>query len=110
MITKRIEKFYSKNLNLIFEDSIESILYNQKEDEKDEKEIIKIILKSGKEIKTNLIIQAIGVHSNNELAKNSNLKIGNKGGILVNEKFECFSNEDNTKLDSIFSKNKNLFF
>ena len=107
MITKRIEKFYSKNLNLIFEDSIESILYNQKEDEK---EIIKIILKSGKEIKTNLIIQAIGVHSNNELAKNSNLKIGNKGGILVNEKFECFSNEDNTKLDSIFSKNKNLFF
>jgi CoA-disulfide reductase len=44
----------------------------------------KILLQSGKEIHTDLIILAIGVIPENHLAKELGLKLGQKGGILVN--------------------------
>src|SRR5690625_4452861 len=44
-----------------------------------------ITLMSGKQIHTDLIILSIGVQPENELAENARLKIGNLGGIKVNE-------------------------
>lgn len=45
----------------------------------------KIILQSGKEIETDLIIFAIGVRPESQIAKDANLKVGERGGIQVNE-------------------------
>lgn len=45
----------------------------------------KVILESGKEILTDLIVMAIGVKPENKLALESGLEIGKTGGIKVNE-------------------------
>eukprot|EP01080_Neovahlkampfia_damariscottae_P009927 gene9927-2248_t len=95
IITKRVQEKYSKNIKIIFEDSIESI-----EHQKDNK---KINLKSKKVIEANIIVQAVGVHPNSELGKNSGLKIGKRGGTLVNEKFECSSVDEDIPKGTIFS-------
>ena len=44
-----------------------------------------VILKSGKKIKTDMIIMAIGVKPETILAKEASLKLSNKGYIIVNE-------------------------
>lgn len=53
----------------------------------------KVILESGKEIIADLIIMAIGVKPENQLALEAGLDIGKTGGIKVNE-FLQTSNED----------------
>lgn len=45
----------------------------------------KVILKSGKEIKAELIITSIGVQPENDLALEAGLEIGERGAIRVNE-------------------------
>jgi NADPH-dependent 2,4-dienoyl-CoA reductase/sulfur reductase-like enzyme/peroxiredoxin family protein/rhodanese-related sulfurtransferase/TusA-related sulfurtransferase len=50
-------------------------------------------LESGKEIKADLVIMAIGVKPENELAKEAGLDIGKKNGIRVNEYLQT-SDED----------------
>jgi len=45
----------------------------------------KLVLQSGKEIKTDLIIFAIGVRPESQIAKDAGLKVGERGGIQVNE-------------------------
>jgi CoA-disulfide reductase len=64
-----------KGVNLILEDGV-------KEFENDGK---KIILSSGKEIDTDLTILSIGVRPENQLAIESGLNVGERGGIQVNE-------------------------
>lgn len=44
----------------------------------------KVVLKSGKTINTDMIILAIGVKPENQLAKSANLDLGTRGGIHVN--------------------------
>jgi len=44
-----------------------------------------VTLKDGAELKTDFIIMSIGVRPNSELAKKAGLKIGERGGIIVDE-------------------------
>lgn len=46
---------------------------------------VKISLKSGKEIRADLVILAIGVRPNSQLAKEAGLLLNERGGIIVNE-------------------------
>lgn len=45
-----------------------------------------ITLQSGKQVETDLVILAIGVRPNNELAKGAGLSVNEKGGIIVDSK------------------------
>jgi CoA-disulfide reductase len=64
-----------KGINLILEDGVNAFAENGK--------IVK--LNSGRTIDTDMIILAIGVKPENQLAKEAELKIGERGGIQVNE-------------------------
>ena len=65
----------SKGINLILSDGVKSFEENGR----------KILLQSGKELAADLIIFAIGVKPENNLAKDSGLELGERGGIKVNE-------------------------
>lgn len=64
-----------KGVKLILEDGVKSF----------ENQGRNILLQSGKEIETDLIIFSIGVRPENYLAKSAGLEIGETGGIKVNE-------------------------
>ncbi|MBU5675366.1 CoA-disulfide reductase [Alkaliphilus sp. MSJ-5] len=65
----------SKGIDLILGDGVKSFENQGK----------KLVLQSGKEIETDLIIFSIGVRPENQLAKDAGLKVGERGGIQVNE-------------------------
>ncbi|QUH21469.1 CoA-disulfide reductase [Alkaliphilus sp. B6464] len=65
----------SKGVDLILGDGVKSFENQGK----------KLVLQSGKEIETDLIIFSIGVRPENQLAKDAGLKVGERGGIQVNE-------------------------
>jgi CoA-disulfide reductase len=67
-----------KGVNLILEDGVSAFENNGK--------IVK--LNSGKMIETDMIILAIGVKPENQLAIGAGLKVGERGGIQVNEKLQ----------------------
>lgn len=62
-------------------------------------------LVSGKSIKSDLVILSIGVEPASNLAKESNIKLGLKNGILVNEKFETSRKDIYAVGDAIIVKN-----
>ncbi len=64
-----------KGVNLILSDGVKEFRNEGKE----------IVLSSGKTLQTDLIIFAIGVRPENVLAKDAGLKLGQRGGIWVNE-------------------------
>lgn len=64
-----------KGVNLILSDGVKEFKNKGKE----------IILSSGKSLNTDLIIFAIGVRPENMLAKEAGLKLGERGGIWVDE-------------------------
>ncbi|WP_102271772.1 CoA-disulfide reductase [Cytobacillus massiliigabonensis] len=72
-----------KGVKLILENGVQSFADNGK----------KVILSDGSEIETDMTILSIGVKPENELAKVAGLKLGERGGIIVNE-FLQTSNED----------------
>ncbi|MED4353386.1 CoA-disulfide reductase [Schinkia azotoformans] len=67
-----------KGVNLILEDGVQAFQNNG----------TKVILNSGKEIETEMILLAIGVRPENELAKDAGLDLGERGHIKVNEYLE----------------------
>lgn len=67
-----------KGVNLILEDGVQSFENNG----------TKVILTSGKEIETEMILLAIGVRPENELAATAGLELGERGHIKVNEYLE----------------------
>lgn len=67
-----------KNINLYLEETVEA--FTQKEDNS-----VEVHFKSGKTMETDLVILSIGVKPETTLAKRSGLKIGDMGGIWVNE-------------------------
>ncbi len=67
----------SKNVNLILEDGVKTF-----EDENGKK---KITLQSGKTVVADMIMLSIGVRANSKLAKDANLEVNQRGGIIVNE-------------------------
>ncbi|HZJ76673.1 MAG TPA: FAD-dependent oxidoreductase [Oscillospiraceae bacterium] len=77
------EHIRDRGVELILSDGVKSF----------ENEGKKLVLQSGKEIETDLIILSIGVRPENKLAKEAGLEIGNRGGIVVNEYLQA-SDED----------------
>ncbi len=77
------EHIRDKGVELILSDGVKSF----------EDEGKKLVLQSGKEIATDLIILSIGVRPENKLAKEAGLEIGGRGGIVVNEYLQT-SDED----------------
>ena len=73
------EHLLSNKVNLILNDSVKEFFGDPVE---------KIILKSGKSLKTDLIIIGTGVKPNVKLARECGLKIGSTGGIEVNERMQ----------------------
>ncbi len=63
------------NVDLHLDDGVDSFV------EQEDKVIVK--LKSGKEVKADLVILSIGVRANSQLAKDAGLKINERGGIIV---------------------------
>lgn len=70
-------------INLILEDGVNSFKNNGKT----------VILNSGKEINTDLIILSIGVKPESEIAKNAGLKLNERGAIIVNKYLQ--TNDEN---------------
>lgn len=50
--------------------------------------VTKVILKSGSEISTDMVIMAVGVKPEVDLARRAGLALGEKGGIVVNEQLQ----------------------
>ncbi|MBU9722607.1 MULTISPECIES: CoA-disulfide reductase [Bacillaceae] len=69
------DKLKAHGVNLILEDGVKAFEDRGK----------KVILNSGTEVITDMIILSIGVRPENELARDAGLPLGNRGGILVNE-------------------------
>lgn len=69
------KELYDNGVNLILSDSVVGI-------EED-----KVVLSSGKEVKASMVIMAIGVTPDIEMAVASGIEIGKTGGIKVDQKF-----------------------
>jgi NADPH-dependent 2,4-dienoyl-CoA reductase/sulfur reductase-like enzyme/rhodanese-related sulfurtransferase len=79
-----------KGVEFILGDSVTAIV-------NDKDEIAnKIILKSGREIETDMVIMAVGIRPNVDLAIESGIEIGETGAIKVNTKMQ-------TNLESIYA-------
>ena len=63
---------------------------------KEENNIVNVVLNSGKEITSDLVILAIGVLPDTGFLKDTQVKLGTRGHILVNEKME-------TSVDGIYA-------
>lgn len=93
MVTERIsspESFYRKYLSLLRNDSVESVLTRRIGCNR---VCCGIKTKHGRTVRCSVIIQAVGVESNVSLAKKSDIMIGKRGGILVDEFFLCKARE-----------------
>lgn len=66
-----------KGINLQLEDGVSAF--------EDKDDIVEVVLESGKRLEADMIILAIGVQPNTELAKKAGLEIGETGAILVDE-------------------------
>jgi NADPH-dependent 2,4-dienoyl-CoA reductase/sulfur reductase-like enzyme/peroxiredoxin family protein/rhodanese-related sulfurtransferase/TusA-related sulfurtransferase len=66
-----------KGVELYLNDGVKSFEYGDG--------ITKVNLNSGKNIEAEIVILAIGVRPNSELAKNAGLKINSRGGIVVDQ-------------------------
>ena len=75
------KEIYDKGINLILNDKVERFDEN------------KIILSSGKEIKAEAVVMAIGVSPDITLAKEANLEIGETGAIKVDKNYR--TNDEN---------------
>lgn len=69
------EHLIDKNVNLILEDGVESF--------SDEGKVV--VLKSGKKVYTDMIILSIGVKPETEIAKNADIKLNERGAIVVDK-------------------------
>ena len=70
------KKLKEKNINVILENGVKEI--------KKENEELKILLEKG-QIETDFIILCIGVRPETKLAKECNIKMNEKGSIIVNQ-------------------------
>ncbi len=69
-------EIHDKGVNLILSDCVVEITKD------------KVILQSGKEIDAKLVVMAIGVTPETDLAKEAGLELGETGSILVNQHFQ----------------------
>lgn len=76
-------KFRSKGVSVILNSNVSEF-----RDSKDHKAGIVTILEDGKAIISDMVLMAIGVEPENNLAKEAGLELGIKGSIVVNDKME----------------------
>lgn len=69
-----------KGINLIFCDSVVKL--------EGDSTVNQVVLKSGKKVDTDLVIMAVGVRPNVELARNAGVEIGQTGAIKVNTRMQ----------------------
>jgi len=93
----------SKYLDFVSEDAVESIIVSQQTNDDGKSACIGVRAKSGQIIPCSVVIQAVGVNSNTELASDCGLQIGSKGGIIVNENFQCLSSDNATVINNVFA-------
>ncbi len=77
MATALHNELAGNNVTLHLKDAVESFA--------DSSDKFTVTLKSGKTLEADLVIMAIGVKPEDELARNANLETGERGGILVDE-------------------------
>jgi NADPH-dependent 2,4-dienoyl-CoA reductase/sulfur reductase-like enzyme len=65
-----------KNIDLLLDEKVEAF--------QGERQVEKVMLKSGKDIKADIVIISIGARANSEIAKKADLEIGSTNGIKVN--------------------------
>lgn len=70
------KELYDHGVNLIVNDKVEQFSEN------------KVILKSGKEIDADVVVMAIGVKPETDLAKQAGLKLGKTGAMKVNQNYQ----------------------
>lgn len=70
----------SKNISLLLEENV--IRFDQSDGE------LRIILESGKDISTDMVILSIGVRPEIKLAKEAGIELGSSGGIKINDYME----------------------
>lgn len=75
----------AKNVEFYLKDAVQSFTNTSS--------YITVELTSGRSLKTDMVIMGIGVRPESKLAVESGLKLGNTGGILVDE-YMCTSNAD----------------
>ncbi len=93
MTTPLNEELAENSINLILENSVESIHRTRTADDSHEKAEFTVKLKDGSELKTELVIMSVGVRPNSSLAKEAGLEVNQRGGI-VTDKFMKTSNPD----------------
>ncbi|WAW15106.1 CoA-disulfide reductase [Peptostreptococcus equinus] len=81
-------------VDLILGDGVDSFKNNGKT----------IVLKSGKEVNTDITILSIGIKPENELAKSAGLELGPRGHIIVNENLETSKKHIHAVGDAIQTK------
>lgn len=72
----------------LVENGIDLILNDGVNSFKDNENGVEVVLKSGTKITTDIVILAIGVKPDTNFTKDSRIKLGAKGHILVNDKME----------------------
>lgn len=80
MISIGEKELEDNGVNLVLDNGISSF--------QDEKDGITLVLNNGDKIKTDFIVMAIGVKPDTQFLKGSNIELGEKGHIRVNEKLE----------------------
>jgi NADPH-dependent 2,4-dienoyl-CoA reductase/sulfur reductase-like enzyme/rhodanese-related sulfurtransferase len=95
-----VEDYITNNeIKIIKNDSVAEILI-------DEERAKSVKLESGKELEADMILISAGVRPNVALAKGANLKIGETGGIIVNEKMQTSDSSIFAAGDAVESTHK----
>ncbi|WP_099188404.1 FAD-dependent oxidoreductase [Tepidibacter mesophilus] len=80
-VTINVEKYLKeKNISLLFKEKVINFIGEEK--------INTVVTDSGKEIEADLVIMAVGVKPNVNLAKRAGITLGETGAIKVNEKMQ----------------------
>lgn len=88
MVTIAEKELQDNGVNLILNDSVKAFSENEN--------TIDAILNSGKKINADIIILAIGVYPDTNFLKNTSIKLGIKGHIIVNKNLE-------TNIENVFA-------
>jgi len=74
------QHLHHKNIELHLKDAVEKFTEG--------KELLEVKLKSGRNLETDMVLLNVGIKPEVDLAKNAGLKVGAKGGLVVNDKME----------------------
>jgi len=98
-------KILNRIINLVLGDAVDSF--------KDKDDHIEAVFKSGRILTSDLVILAIGVRPNSELAKKAGLAVNPKGGIIVDDHLktsdpDIYAVGDVIEVEDYISKNRTM--